>query len=333
MELSNRRALKSEAAQALAAARNPRKLVSVYAGVSLGLSLVLLLADLGLQQMMEGPGGLSNMGNLAILETVQTLLPYAQLLFLLCWELGFLQALVQIGRRQPADERTMLGGFRLLGPALRAYLLQMLIYIGVFMASMYLGSIIYAFTPLASPAMELLEPYAAEISAGNMEILADETLVLALTEAMMPAMIVIFVIFAVAAAFIAYRYRMVNFCLLENPRAGARVAMRASRVMMRGNCWKLVKLDLSFWWYYLLLALAGFLAYGDMVLGMLGVTLSMSYTVTAFLFYALYSAVLFAIYYFVHNQVQETYVMAYEAMRPRPQPQSGGVVLGNIFQM
>ena len=38
------------------------------------------------------------------------------------------------------------------------------------------------------------------------------------------------------------------------------------------------------------------------------------------------------IFYFLRNQAETTYALAYDSIRPKEQPGSG-VVLGNIFQM
>lgn len=331
MDIHNRRALKQGAADALSAAREPQKLVAIYAGASALLSLALSLADLGLSKLVENTSGLSNLGTRSILETVQTVLPYAQMLLILCWDLGFLSAMLRIGRRQHTDEKELLSGFRMLGPALRCTLLQGLVYFGVCFAAIYLGTIIFTFTPLANPVVDALMPLMDETSMLSGEIVLDEAVMLSVYKGMIPAMVIMVVLFCAAALPLAYRWRMTNYCLLENPRAGAMAAMRASRAMMRGNCIQLLKLDLSFWWYYLLTVLASILCYGDLLLKLVGVELPFDATVSSFLFIGLYLVSWFAIHYCFRGRVEETYVMAYEAIRPKPQ--TGGVVLGNIFQM
>ena len=331
MDIRNRRALKQEAAQALNAARDPQKIMMIYIGASMLLSLALNLADLWLRDLIENTSGLSNLGTRSILETIQTVLPYAQMLAVMCWDLGFLSAMLRIARRQSCDEKELLSGFRLFGPALRATLLQGLIYAGIFLACTYLGIIIFSFTPLAEPLMELMMPLMEETSLLSTGILLDEATLLAAYEAMIPAMVIIAVLFAAVALPLAYRLRMVNYCLLDAPRAGAIAAMRQSRVMMKGNCMALFKLDMSYWWYYALTVGASVVCYGDVLLALMGVALPFSDRVSYFLFYGLYLVVLFGINYAFRNKVEETYAMAYEAIRPRPQENT--VVLGNIFQM
>ena len=67
-----------------------------------------------------------------------------------------------------------------------------------------------------------------------------------------------------------------------------------------------------------------------MLLPMIGVHLPMSNTVSYYLFFALYLAAQFAVYYFLRNPAETAYGIAYDAIRPR-ENQSGGVALGNIF--
>lgn len=55
-----------------------------------------------------------------------------------------------------------------------------------------------------------------------------------------------------------YAYRMVPYILADNPNIGAKIAIDLSSDMMEGNKFKLFVLELSFWGWYLLGALALF---------------------------------------------------------------------------
>lgn len=331
MDIRNRRALKQEAAEALNAAREPRKILLIYLGASMLLSLVLSLVDIWLSDLISNMSGLGNLGNRTILETVRTVLPYGQMLVVVCWDLGFLGAMLRIGRRQHADEKTLLTGFQIFGPALRSLLLQALIYMGVMFVCCYVGSFLFVMTPFANPLAEILMPLMEDASLLSGELALDEATILAMYDAMLPALIIILLLCAAVMVPISYRFRMVNYCLLDDPQAGALAAMRSSRAMMRGNCKHLFKLDLSFWWYYALTMLASVVCYGDVILGYLGVTLPMSERASYFLFYGLYYVVLFGVNWLCRSKVETSYAMAYEAIRPKPQ--QDGVILGNIFQM
>ena len=74
------------------------------------------------------------------------------------------------------------------------------------------------------------------------------------------------------------------------------------------------------------------LGYGDAILPMLGVQLPFSQEVGYFVFYGVYLAATFAVYYFLLEKVEVAYGLAYDSLKPE-EPRDGGVVLGNIFQM
>ena len=76
---------------------------------------------------------------------------------------------------------------------------------------------------------------------------------------------------------------------------------------------------------------ASVVCYGDQILLLMGISLPIPAMAGSFLFYGIYLVAQCAIYYFFRNEVEVTYVMAYEAIRPVEQ--DSGVVLGNIFDM
>ena len=66
-----------------------------------------------------------------MLSTGQSILPLVQMLLILCWNMGYAVCALRMARRQETQPRTLLEGFRLFGPVLRAALLQGLIYFAV----------------------------------------------------------------------------------------------------------------------------------------------------------------------------------------------------------
>ena len=101
---------------------------------------------------------------------------------------------------------------------------------------------------------------------------------------------------------------------------------------MRGNRLRLAKLDFSFWWFYLASLGTMALGYSDLWLPMLGVELPFSAELVSYVFLALYWIATFAVYVLLRNRVEVTCGLAYDAFLPKEES-SGGVVLGNIFQM
>ena len=129
-----------------------------------------------------------------------------------------------------------------------------------------------------------------------------------------------------------YRYRMADYILIDRPGTGALAALRESRYMMRGHRVQPLRLDLSLWWVYAAMLLTTAACYGDLLLPALGISLPISDTAAYFVFFAVYLAATFAVYYFLRNRVEVTYALAYDSLRPK-EPEDKSVVLGNIFQM
>ena len=332
MDIRNRRAVRTAAAEALAAAPgNPQKIVLIYAGVTALLGLLSSVVALIVDSRIAGTGGLGNMGLRSILATVQTILPMAQSIIVVFLGFGYQSAVLAMARRQRTGPDSLLNGFRRFGPLLRLMLLESLLFTGILFVAMYLGAQIFVMTPLARDFLELMMPLVANTSVLSAEVVMDEATMLAATEAMMPMFPIIGVVFLLIAAPIVYQYRMAVFALFDEPQRGALAAMRESRRMMRGNRLSLFKFDLGFWWYYGLEILIMALCYGDVLLPMLGVSFPWSAAVSYFLFYIVSLALEVGLNWLFMNRVNVTYATVYETIRPRQEEQK--VALGNIFEM
>lgn len=331
MDIRNRRALKQEAAAALQTSPNQKKIIAVYAGISLLVTLAVVLLDLLLSHLVEDTSGLSNIGNRVILQTIQNILPIAQLVVLLPLQYGYLSAVLGMARRRDTDLRDLTGGFRLFGPILRLTLLKYAITFALSFACIYLGTMVFVFSPFAAPLSEALSTLVTDTSLTTADLMADSGVMAAMMDSMIPMLVIILVIYCLLVVPITYLFRMSGYCLLDEPQAGAIAALRSSRNMMRRNRMNLLKLDLSFWWYYLLMLIPTLLCYGDLLLPLVGVTLPFGAVGNELLCYSLYLVSYFGLCYGFQNRLEVTYANAYESLRPKPQ--TGGVVLGNIFQM
>ena len=316
MTLQNRHEIKDAAKDALAAASyDPKKIILIHTGVSLALMLTLVVLDFLLENQISETGGLSGLGLRSVLSTLQSLLQTFQLIVLPFWEIGYFYATMKLARREPVSPASLLEGFRRFGPILRIMLLKGLIYFGICIVCVYVGTQIYLLTPLSRPLAEALTPLMAQ--GGDLEnlLLTDPTLITAVQDALTPIMLIFGALFCAAALPISYRLRMVNYAVLDAPRKGALAAMRRSFQLMRRNCISLFRLDLSFWWYYLLQLLLSFLCYGDVLLGLAGIMLPWSGTASFFLFYILFLVCQLALYYLARNQVEVAYATAYDILR------------------
>ena len=333
MDIRNTRQLKDFSAGRLANAREGQKIVLYYSLLTIAVAALANVAGYFLNRQIAGTGGLGSMGTRAMLTTVQTLLPLAQALFLMCLNLGYISTMLRIARGQYASPNGMRLGFDRFWVLLRCSILKGLIYGGVAMVSMYAAIMLYMVTPLSDPAVEILMPLVKSAgSSGQIGVALDDATYAQLMSAIVPALVLCGVLFLILAAPLFYRYRMTDYLIIDRPASGAIAALRDSRRMMKGSCRKLFRLDVSMWWFYAAMLASTAVGYGDEILPALGISLPMSDTAAYFVFFAAYLAVIFCVYYFLRNRVEVTYALVYDSLRPQ-EPEEKGAVLGNIFQM
>lgn len=330
MLLPSVRAIKADGHRALTRARDPQKVILAYAGIAVLLSALLTVSNGLLSNRIEGTGGLANFGVRSVLSTAQSILPMLQSVVLLCLEFGYLHAVLRLSRGQYADHTDLKVGFRRFGAILRLTLWQYFLMFGAVTILFYLSLQVFLLTPWADPLLDLLTPLVSEAGADAAELM-DQAAMGQAYRTMIPLLIIYGIACCLVLIPILYRFRMATYVLLDDPRGRAFAALKTSVRIMKRNGFRLLKLDLSFWWYYLVLLLADVLAYGDVILPMLGVTLPFSDTVAYYLFFFVYLVMLFAIYYFLRNGVEVAYAKAYDAIRDKPV--DNGVVLGNIFDL
>lgn len=328
MDIRDHRALKDAARQSLAGASyDPKKLILIHTGVILLLSLILTVADYLLEQQIGSTGGLSGMGMRSVLSTVQTVMRFAQTVALPFWQIGYLFTTLKISRGETVCPATLAEGFRRFGPVLRLELCMGALYLAIGMACSYASSFVFFLTPWAQPLMEKLLPLMSDPSLMQDTAALEEAMASAMLDAMVPILIIFGVIFLAVSAPVFYNLRMAQRCLMDEPEKGALAAMRKSRTMMRGNCIDLFKLDLRFWWFYVLDALVTVVLYGDTLLNAAGVSLPVDSTTAFFAFTVLYLVCQLALYYWRRNEVETTYSHAYCALRgprpPKPEPTLG----------
>lgn len=332
MDIRQRKELKQLACRKLEGKDSAKQIILIYTGVILGLSLLVTAINHLLGLEIDKTGGLSNMGTRAVLDTLRQLLPLAQSVIAMCLELGFCAAMLRIAREQYVSHRTLRLGFDRFWPLLRLSLLRGLILMGAAMASMYLGILIYLVSPLSDPVMEILEPFMGNVTTMNPSILLESEIYSQLLTAMIPCFLICGLAALVIVTPLWYHYRLAGYVLIDNPSFGALMALRESKLLMRKNRLNLLKLDLSLWYYPAVLSLVGIIAYGDLLLGMLGVNLPISNDAAFFGFYFLSLLFQGAVYYWLRNRVEVTYCLAYDSLRPE-QKEENSIVLGNIFQM
>jgi len=309
MKFLHHRDLKQSAAAAVDAAPQSGKIVLIWAGASALLSLAVSLLNLVLDNQIAGTGGLSGIGLRSTLSTVQTVLTLSTVLVGPFWALGYDACILGISRGQQVGPRRLLEGFRRFGPVLRLQLLQFFLYFAVMLGAFYLSSALLSATPLAIPLLDFVMENQEQLISGTV----DEATTLAMTKAMAPILIISGIACAAALVPIYFRLRFVPYALLDGP-GGAMAAMLQSNRLLRRRCFRLLRLDLSFWWYHLLTPAALALCYGDQILSALGVSLPLSPEVASLAFYLAGLLVQLAVLYLWSNRVRASYAAFYNAL-------------------
>ena len=331
MNIKNPRAIRAAAREALAVHQNPQRIPLVYAGISAVLSLAVTIISHFLSQQIDQMTGLANMGNRAIFSTTKTVLPVAQLLFLMVWEMGYHICTLRFARRRYVDLTDLKAGFPKFGAVLRTKLLTALVYLGLIIGAMYLSTFIFMLLPVSNTFYELMVPLMDSATILSSGIVLDDATLAAATAAIWPVFLIFAAVFAALGLPILYSFRMVPYCVADNSHRSAGVILKESRTMMRGNKWNLFKLDLSFWWFFLLEGLITVTAYLDMILPLAGITLPWSDTISYYGFYILSLIGQVLLSWTFLNRICVSRACFYEAIRPETPTQ--GIPLGNIFDL
>lgn len=323
MSIPSAKYLKKKASNRLQSGNDPKKVVLVYAGIVALSSLVVTVVQDLLDSQISQTGGIQNIGTRSMLTTADTVLTIAQLLLVMCLTLGYTGSMLRIARGQYASPNSLKAGGERIWVLLRTRLLQMLIMTAAAFALCFLVVNVCLLTPLSNRMIAVMGTVSAEA------LLADDLALMGLYSAMLPIMLIYLVALVPLLWYFSCTYRMVDYLLIDRPQLGAFGVLRESRRMMQGNMKMMLRVDLSFWWYYLLQALVSVLIYLNMVLALFAIGLppEVLYWGTV----VLYLAADFALRYFFSNKVAVTYALFYDSLCPK-QEQSGAV-LGNIFQM
>ncbi|MBQ3252138.1 MAG: DUF975 family protein [Oscillospiraceae bacterium] len=311
MDIQN---IKQRTARCLSGATySPRRLALLHTGIALAGSLVLMIVSYLLSRQMAGTGGLAGIGTRTALQSVQTVLSMGLTLATPFWELGFLAAVMDYARQQPTTPKGLLRGFQRIGPLLRLMLLQGLIYGLILFAAMQLASTVVMLTPFGGGLLQLMQNL-SESEQFLQTGVVPEAMLMPLMKAALPMYVVSMVLFVAAIVPVSYRLRLARYILLDQERPRALVALVASNRAMKGNCVAFFKLDLSFWWYWLLQGVCAGIALGDVLLPLLGVTLPFGPEVAVFVFGGLQMVGLLLLAYYWRSSVETAYAVAYDTV-------------------
>lgn len=309
-------ALKNEADQVLRrASYPPRRLVLIHTGIAMGVSLLLAVIRYILDHNVSGTGGLSGLDAQAALATAQVVLQLAGIVLMPFWQAGLLFAMVGCVRDRQIEPRNLTEGFYRFAPILTSSLFMGLQYAFRGIVSVYLSSMLVSVTPFAAPLYELASMLEKDPNLNIATVQVDGMATL------YAAMMVIFVlVFAALALPVFYRYRMVNYIIMDDQKVGGLKAMLLSRMMMHRRRVKLLKLDLSFWWFYGLEILLSVISLGSVLLPLIGVRLPIAEDAAYWIFQLLCIAGQLGLYYWARPKLEASYALCYEQFRQGAEP-------------
>lgn len=227
------------------AGQAPFRLVLLHSGVVAAAS-VLLTGISWLLAQVAPAGGIGNLDTHIALMTLQAVLYLAVLLLLPFWRAGLVHGFSELCRGQQPSLSSMTAGLRNYRPLL---------------SSLAFRTALYALPVLPCGYF----CYSMAASAGEFRSLYPEV-----PGEMLNAILISYgVFYAIALTplllMMLYRYRMSDWLIMENPERTGMESLRMSLTLSKGNKRRLLRLDLSYWWYYvaegclLAMSLAGLL--------------------------------------------------------------------------
>ena len=322
MHMLDPKLLKQQTAQRLSAASySPRRLALIHTGVSLVCSLVLTVISFLLSQQVAGTGGLSGLGTRAVLQSVQSVLSMVLSLAMPFWGFGFVAAVLGLARKQRVEPRDLTAGFRKVGPIARLLLLQAALYGVMAFAAIQASTIAVMMTPAGNGLAEIMERLSRDTEFMQYGVLPEEMME-PLLKAATPVYAGAAVLFVGLAIPVTYRVRLAPYIVMEEGNNRAFRALLQSNRLMRGHGFAFFKLDISFWWYWLLQVLCSVLAYGDVWLPMVGVELPFDADVALFVFCGVQILGASVLAWCWRAPVETTYAVAYNALAGEPKKDS-----------
>ena len=233
--------------------------------------------------------------------------------------MGYTYSILQAIRRHSTGLNTLREGFYRFGPVLRFTLLQYGFFLAVGMAGFVPAMLIFSATPMGTHTYEIV---AQGMENGLVSAAGEMTpeLEQAVVNAVQPMVLVYLIVALLLIWILSYPFRMAPFVLMDKEKTGAFSACAQSIQMMRGRRKNLLKLDLSFWWYYVLLGLSQSLIYLDLLLPMFGVSLPISPRAANLVAFGLSLAGMVAISVLAKNKVYSCYALFYEEVSETPAP-------------
>ena len=280
----NPKAIRQSASRKLQIDPDAKKVALIYAAITTIFSLVCTLLSWSFQMGIDNNTGLSGLSTRALLQSGQMVLSLISTVVLPFLQVGFLFAALGYAKEEAVSTDSLKEGFRRWGPVLRLMGLLFLVITAISFICLYAAFTVFLMLPLSDGMAEQMQTFLQDPQAYE----AVEESVEQMNALLMPHMTWIMGIFGVLFIGLGipalYRCRISEYALMDNGK-GAFVALRDSIKLTRGHVKDMLKLDLSFWWFYLMQIVITLVAYGDQFLPAVGVGLPINETVAFWVFY------------------------------------------------
>lgn len=285
------------------------RVVLIYALVLAGVQAASMIISQVLVNQADKMTGLSASGIRAILMSAQQILTLLVGVLAPLWQVGYLVSCLDVSRGKAADPHRLTYGIRHAGKYMLCYLLValrvfLLGYITLILGTTILSFLLTSTVSLDPGAINSQDPAAME--ALTIQVLA------AIRPLLIPGAIVLLALCALVILPMLYRYRLMIYLAADHPELRPGQVLRLSDFLMRGVRLQYLKLDLSYWWFYLLLGLAEAVPAAVFALPYLNLSLPISDDLFFIILQLLYLALLTVISLLFYNRVQVTYAAAYD---------------------
>ncbi len=293
-----------------------RKIVFQSVGIAALYSVFVSVVSLILSGYTDNSQGLSGMGTAAILLTAQMFLSLAGNLLMPFGSIGMLYTSVRVARRQNTEFSMLTRGFQRFGPVLRYFLLYGMILIALAFMAVHIVVLFSVCIPI---------PPALQAALVSLEQMTDPNEIVTFMAQLPPDQLMLYytpmyiLVFSAAFLIVNYRICMARYLLLDETKIGAFASLHISSQMTKGDRCNLFKLNLSFWWYTLGLALITSIPFIPDVLVLFRVQLPISDSLTGLIFgcISLLLELVWMVAAGTYNQI--AWACAYEALRVPPQ--------------
>ncbi len=310
--------LKQEAARKLDSLNcSPRKTLLLYAAVAFGLSLLSSLLSMFLNAQIDQQGGLDSLETTAFLESVSSIVNLVLTFALPIWSLGLVSVALGFAQGENVGSKGLLAGFSRPFRGIGLYLLTTLTYAAASAIMVYVG--IFLMVPFAeTPELDaILAPFVAQLEQ-NPNLLQDsaflETLPWAdILSCLWVPMLIIGILAALLSLFLSYVLRLAPYYLMDDPEMSPIRAMWKSFLAVIRNLGGFIKLDLSYWWYYLPTLAVDALLLAVLAPSMLGGQPAEERFVVFLQFVSFLVACL--LYWWKGPKVETTYALAYQTVK------------------